>query len=57
MATAIASGVFEGELNRELIESQQEYQDDSIKQMRNLVYATWGLVVVTLLVVALAQYK
>lgn len=45
------------ELSRELIESQKKHQNDSIKQMRNLVYATWGLVVVTLLVVALAQYK
>ena len=35
------------ELNRELIESQRKYQDDSIKQMRNLVYATWALAIVT----------
>ena len=45
------------ELNRELIESQKKHQDDSIKQMANLVYATWGLVIATLLVVALAQYR
>ena len=37
----------------ELIESQKMYQDDSVKQMRRLVYATWALVVVTLLVVLL----
>ncbi len=36
------------ELNRELIESQSEYQKDSLKQMRRLVYATWGLAIVTL---------
>ena len=41
------------ELNRELIESQKKYQGDSIEQMRNLVYATWGLVIVTLLVIVL----
>lgn len=41
------------ELNRELIESQKKYQDGSVKQMRHLVYATWALVVVTLLVVLL----
>ena len=40
-------------LNRELIESQKEYQDDSVKQMRRLVYATWALVIVTLLVILL----
>ncbi|MFA4981341.1 MAG: hypothetical protein WC592_02590 [Candidatus Omnitrophota bacterium] len=39
------------ELNRELIESQRKHQDDSIKQMKHLVYATWGLVVATLLLV------
>jgi len=39
------------ELNRELIESQKVYQDDSVKQMRRLVYATWALVIVTLLVI------
>jgi hypothetical protein len=41
------------ELNRELIESQKKYQDDSVKQMRNLVVATWALVAVTLLIVLL----
>lgn len=41
------------ELNRELIESQKKYQDDSVRQMCYLVYATWALVIVTLLVVLL----
>ena len=41
------------ELNRELIESQKKYQDDSVKQMRRLVYATWVLAIVTLLVILL----
>jgi hypothetical protein len=41
------------ELNRELIESQKTYQDDSVKQMRRLVYATWALAIVTLLIILL----
>ncbi|NQT06918.1 MAG: hypothetical protein HQ575_05190 [Candidatus Omnitrophica bacterium] len=41
------------ELNKELIESQKKYQDDTVRQMRNLVYATYALVVVTLLVILL----
>ena len=41
------------ELNKELIESQKKYQRDSVKQMRYLVYATWALVMVTLLVILL----
>ncbi len=41
------------ELNRELIDSQKEYQAASIKQMRYLVFATWALVVATLLVILL----
>lgn len=41
------------ELNRELIESQKKYQADSVRHMRNLVYATWALVGVTLLVILL----
>ena len=43
------------ELNRELIDSQKKYQDDSVKQMRHLVYATWGLVIVTLVVILLKR--
>jgi len=43
------------ELNRESIESQKRYQDDSVRQMRYLVYATWSLVIVTLLVVLLTH--
>jgi len=47
-------------LNKELIDSQKKYQDDSVEQMKGLVKATWWLVVgtwalvgVTLLVVLL----
>ena len=43
------------ELNKELIESQKKYQNDSVRQMRNLVYATWGLVIVTLIVILLTH--
>ena len=35
-------------LNRELIDSQREYQEKSIKQMKHLVYATWILVIATI---------
>ena len=41
------------ELNKELIASQKKYQDDSVRQMRYLVYATWAIVIVTLLVILL----
>lgn len=40
-------------LNKEIIDSQKKYQDDSVRQMRRLVYATWALVIVTLLVILL----
>lgn len=40
-------------LNKELIESQRKHQSDSVTQMRHLVYATWALVAVTLLVILL----
>ena len=43
-------------LNKELIESQRKYQEDSVKQMQNLVYATWALVIATLLVVAVSSF-
>ncbi len=39
------------ELNRELIESQKKYQDDSTEQMRYLVYATWAVAIVTSLAI------
>jgi valyl-tRNA synthetase len=39
------------ELNRELIENQKKYQNDSAKQMRSLIKATLLLVLATLLVV------
>lgn len=39
------------ELNKELIESQKKYQEDSVQQMRHLVYATWALVIVTILII------
>ena len=35
------------ELNRELIESQKEYQDESFNQMQQLVKATWALAIGT----------
>lgn len=41
-------------LNKELIDSQREYQDKSIKQMRNLVRATWALVFVSIIVPVIA---
>jgi len=47
----ILQALFKAALNKELIDSQKKYQDDSVKQMRHLVYATWALVVVTLLVI------
>ena len=37
------------ELNREFIESQKAYQVNSVMQMRNLVYATWALVLANIL--------
>lgn len=40
---------FQAALNKELIDSQKEYQDKSIKQMKNLVYATWILAVATII--------
>ena len=41
-------------LNRELIELQRKYQEDSVRQMRDLVRATWALVTVTAALVFVA---
>jgi len=34
-----AQAYFQAALNKELIDNQKEYQDNSIREMKNLVYA------------------
>lgn len=49
-----AQAYFQAALNKELIDNQKEYQDNSIKQTKHLVYATWGLAIITALPQSLA---
>ena len=53
----VLQGYLQAALSKELVDSQRKYQEDSIKHMRNLVYATWALVIATLLVIVVARYR